>query len=78
MRGGSDVTKPAHLSIVCADTEPLPCPALEYLILRLNTLQTDVEFEFLPISIAHPFLSALKPAATAKYDEFSQQGTSSS
>jgi hypothetical protein len=40
---------PERLSIICGNLRNLPKPALEYLVLKLNTLQPDVEFQFLPV-----------------------------
>src|SRR5262245_3289338 len=44
--------KPQRLTIVCGNLGKLPVPALEYLVLHLNTLQTDIEFQFLPVNVS--------------------------
>jgi hypothetical protein len=44
---------------VCASLGKLPLAALEFLLLHVNTLQNDVEYQFLPTSLSDPFLAQL-------------------
>ena len=36
---------PIRVTIVCGDLQKLPLAALEYLVLHVNTLQRDVQYE---------------------------------
>jgi hypothetical protein len=50
----------------------MPMPAFEYLVLKLNTLQSEVEFEFLPIDSQLPFIKALAPNAVLPMTDFKE------
>lgn len=47
-----------------------PKAALEFLILHLNTLQDDIEFQFLPNTEKSPFIESLGPKQILDFDEF--------
>ena len=66
-------TEPRRVSLVCAELGTLLRPAIEYLVLNLNTRQQDVEFEFLPIPPVYQFLSRLRPGALIDLNEFRTQ-----
>jgi hypothetical protein len=52
-----------RLSIIPANLGKFPVAALEYLLLHVNTLQNDVEFQFLPTRNTEGVLALLGPKA---------------
>ncbi len=62
-----------RLAIVPGDLGAFPLPALEYLVLKLNTLQSDVEFEFLPLDKDFPFLNTLNAKAVLSMADFRRE-----
>lgn len=66
----SDAIGPVRLSIACADLKGLPIPALRYSILLLNTLQKDVEFQFVQIPEEDTFLPWLSSCPEIPDTEF--------
>jgi hypothetical protein len=52
-----------RVAIVLADLDELAVAPLEYLVLYLNNLQAEVEFEFPPVESSDPFLLSLEQGA---------------
>jgi len=61
-----------RLAIIPADLDKLPMPAFEYIVLKLNTLQDDVEFEFIPVEETSSFLQKLAPSEEFSVDDFKE------
>ncbi len=59
-----------RVTIICADLGKLPIPALEYLVLYLNRLQSDVEFQIAPAFNDNLFMDELAPDRVINWDEF--------
>lgn len=60
-----------RISVICADLGKLPLAALQYLVLTMNRLQQDVEFQFLPLRVRHgSLLATLKPGQMVAVDNF--------
>lgn len=64
---------PARVAVVLADLGGLPIPALQYLILSLNKLQREVEFEFPPVEPDEPFLAGLAKGTTVNTSKFMEE-----
>jgi hypothetical protein len=61
-----------RIAIMPSDLGPLPLSALEYLALRINTLQNEVQFEFLPVNKDFPFINKLRPNTVINMNAFRQ------
>jgi hypothetical protein len=51
---------PHRIGVIIVDENRLRANAIKYLILRLNTLQRDLEFEFQPVDENDPFIRSLR------------------
>ena len=64
----SQISSPTRIGILLGDLGEVNTVALKYLIVHLNTLQTDFEFEFFPVDMDDPIL---KP--TSKKNEIDRE-----
>jgi hypothetical protein len=62
-----------RLSIIPADLGKFPIAALKYLLLHVNTLQNDVEFQFLPARNTQGLLADLGPKSTVSLEVLQAQ-----
>lgn len=67
------MSKPIRLGIITAGLGRMPVLAFEYLVLKLNTLQDDIEYVLIPIDEPHPFMDLLKNKRKSIFSVFNKK-----